>query len=152
MRRRGGLRFSPLKYAFRRKHMSGQFGLGLNEESEVSINNRRSQERKRVRVAVSMSSDSNFYVGFADNMSEGGLFVATHELLPIGDTIDLEFKLSDDQSPVVASAEVCWHRAVTDTTIDVLPGFGARFLDLDEGDRERLESFLEDREPIFHPE
>jgi uncharacterized protein (TIGR02266 family) len=131
--------------------MSDEFEQDLSEESEVSIN-RRVSDRKRVRVAVSMSSDSNLYVGFADNMSEGGIFVATHEFLPIGDVIDLEFRLSDDEDPVTASAEVRWHRAVTDADIDVLPGFGAKFLDLDDEDRQRLELFLEDREPIFHPE
>lgn len=131
--------------------MSEEFSTGLGEESEVSIN-RRASDRKRVRVAVTMSSDSNLYVGFADNMSEGGLFVATHELLPIGETIDLEFEIPGEDDFVKVAAEVCWHRAVSDVVNGLLPGFGARFVDLDDDDRARLEEFLETREPIFHPE
>ena len=122
-----------------------------NEGDEVSIN-RRSSDRKEVRVAVTMTSDSNLYVGFADNMSEGGLFVATHELIAIGETIDLSFEVPDGGKLVEVKAEVRWHRAVSDHANGLLPGFGARFVDLEDADRNRLEKFLEDREPIFHPE
>jgi uncharacterized protein (TIGR02266 family) len=132
--------------------MSDSWAAGLGgEESEVIIN-RRESDRKRVRVAVSMHSDSNLYVGFADNMSEGGLFVATHELLSIGETIELVFELPGEEDLVEVKAEVCWQRAVSDVHNGMLPGFGARFVDLDDADRARLEQFLESREPIFHPE
>ncbi|MFP4600243.1 MAG: TIGR02266 family protein [Persicimonas sp.] len=121
------------------------------ETDQVSIE-RREQPRVAVNLAVTMTSDSNFYVGFADNVSEGGLFVATHELLPIGDTIDLEFRLPDQDEPFEVKAEICWHRTVSDRRNGVLPGFGARFVDLDDEDHDRLQSFVDDREPLFHPE
>lgn len=113
---------------------------------------RRESPRKLVRTAVTISSDSNLYVGFSDDMSEGGLFVATHEFIPIGDTVDLEFELPGHDEPVRVQAEVRWHRAVADLDNGVLPGFGAKFDDLSDPDRTRLEQFLETREAIFHPE
>lgn len=132
--------------------MSDSWHSGLGKGKGEVIINRRENDRKRVRVAVSMHSDSNFYVGFADNMSQGGLFVATHELLSIGETIDLVFELSGEEELVEVKAEVCWLRAVSDVNNGLLPGFGARFIDLDDEDRARLEKFLENREPMFHPE
>jgi uncharacterized protein (TIGR02266 family) len=113
---------------------------------------RRQQTRVAVKVGVTMSSDSNFYVGFADNVSEGGLFVATHELLPIGETIDLEFRLPDDDESISLQAEVRWHRTASDLRNGVLPGFGARFIDMGPEQRARLEEFVSNREPLFHPE
>ncbi len=124
--------------------------VSLEEESEVAIN-RRSSERKKVRVAVTMSSDSNLYVGFADNMSEGGLFVATHELLPVGTTVDLQIRLPDDDEPLDITGKVRWQRPVASATDTALPGFGVEFQDLTDEEQEHLEEFLEDREPIFHP-
>lgn len=120
------------------------------ESDEVSIN-RREEPRVAVRVGVTMSSDSNLYVGFADNVSEGGLFVATHELLPIGTTLELEFCLPDNDEPICSRAEVRWHRTASDPQNGVLPGFGACFVDVDSADRKRLEQFIDSREPLFHP-
>ena len=123
----------------------------LAQDSEVDIN-RREHQRHKVRLAVNLASDSNLFVGFADNMSEGGLFVATHELIPIGTRVELEFRLPEHDEPICVEGEVCWHRAVNDPSNRVLPGFGARFVELDNDDRERIEQFLETREPIFHPQ
>ncbi len=123
----------------------------LSGASEVSIE-RRASERKLVRTAVTISSDSNLYVGFSDDMSEGGLFVATHEILPIGDVVDLEFVLPGDDEPICVRAEVRWHRAFADLENNVLPGFGAKFIDLAPDDSARLDEFLQTREAMFHPE
>ncbi|MFW6354989.1 MAG: PilZ domain-containing protein, partial [Verrucomicrobiota bacterium] len=79
------------------------------------------------RAAVTMTSDCNLYVGFTADMSEGGLFVATHELLPIGEVVDLRIDLGDGGEPVEVEAEVRWLRPVEDASEDVMPGFGARF-------------------------
>lgn len=117
---------------------------------EVHIE-RREAERVRVRTAVTMTSDSNLYVGFAADMSEGGLFVATHELLPIGEVVDLRIDLEDGDEPIEARAEVRWLRPVEDASENMMPGFGARFVDLDEASKARLEAFLSERDPVFFP-
>ena len=113
---------------------------------------RRSEERKKIRVGVTMDSGSNLYVGFTDNISEGGLFVATHELVDIGTLIDLEFKLPGHDEPVRVRGEVRWQRTVAEIGEGVFPGFGVEFHDLSESDLERGQKFLNSREPIFHPE
>lgn len=119
-------------------------------EDEVAIE-RRNQQRVAVEVGVTMTSDSNLFVGLTDNISEGGLFVATHELLPVGSELDLEFQLPEDDEPISVRAQVRWHRPVSQASADRMPGFGARFVDLDDSDRERLEDFVDSREPMFHP-
>lgn len=120
------------------------------ETDDVEID-RRQQSRVSVKVGVTMNSDSNVYVGLTDNVSKGGLFIATYDLLAIGRTIELEFRLPEHEEPIEVQAEVRWHRPESDPDNGAPRGFGARFVDLDDGDRERLEAFVEDREPMFHP-
>lgn len=108
--------------------------------------------RAVVKLEVSATSPSNFFVGFAGNISEGGIFVATHQMLNIGETLELEFQLSDDDKTLRLQAEVRWQRLAEDAENDVEPGFGACFSELAKEDRIHLERFIETREPLFHPE
>ena len=121
------------------------------ESDEVDIE-RRTDQRVAVNVGVTMSSDSNLYVGLTDDISAGGLFIATHEMLPVGQIVELDFRLPEHQEPISVRAEVRWQRTYSDPTNGVLPGFGAAFVDLDEEDQTRLEDFVNSREPMFHPE
>jgi hypothetical protein len=41
---------------------------------------RREHSRFHVDLDVTVGSDHNFYAGFAENLSAGGVFIATHKL------------------------------------------------------------------------
>lgn len=113
---------------------------------------RREFKRIEVSLGLTMTSESNFFVGFADNISDGGLFVATQQLVTEGSEVELELRLPDGGEPVRARAEVRWQRHAQDLPNGALPGFGARFIDLPEESRARLDAFLKEREPLFYPE
>ena len=49
----------------------------------------RAAERFDLEVKVDLESDHNFYTGLTQNISAGGLFIATHVLRKIGDRISL---------------------------------------------------------------
>ena len=49
----------------------------------------RSSSRIPLQTQVDLSSDSNVFTGFSTNLSEGGVFVATLNLLPVGTAVDL---------------------------------------------------------------
>ncbi len=123
----------------------------VEDGDDVSVR-RREAKRVAVELGVTMTSDSNFYVGFANNISEGGLFVATHQMVEVGSTVDLRFELPGEDEPVVVEAEVRWQRTAVDYDSGILPGFGVQFGDLDDETRARIERYIEDREPIFHPD
>ncbi len=123
----------------------------FDDAAEVTID-RRGGERVSVDVEVTMTSDSNVYVGLTDNISEGGLFVATHDLLPVGSRLELKFRLPDYDEPISAKAEVRWHRPPESYSAEGMPGFGARFVDIDDDDQSRIEKFVDSREPMFHPD
>lgn len=108
----------------------------------------RAHTRVQVQVEVSMHTEHNFYTGLTENISEGGLFIATYEQLPIGTTLDVELSLPD-HPPIVSQAQVRWVREHTQFTEDVSPGVGVQFIDLDADQRQAIESFLQQRPPLF---
>lgn len=85
-----------------------------------------------------------------DNISEGGIFVATFEVAEVGTRLKLEFSLPDKGPPVCVEGEVRWSRAYQPGGDDeVLPGIGLRFLNLSEEDKRRISLFVTRRETIY---
>jgi uncharacterized protein (TIGR02266 family) len=101
-----------------------------------------------VDLDVSLGSDHNFYAGFAENLSAGGVFVATHLLRPVGEKVEICVHLPDG-AEVRAMGEVRWVR-VFNADSDMPPGMGVRFLELKAGCEAAIEGFLVRREPIFY--
>ena len=108
-------------------------------------------DRVRVEIEVSLESDHNFYLGLTENLSEGGLFVATHKPLPIGALVELRFRVPGYDTVVEAEGEVRWVR-MDGGGRDAVPGMGVRFRRLEPGDAARVTAFLRNREAIFFDE
>jgi uncharacterized protein (TIGR02266 family) len=115
-------------------------------ESEGS--HRREHKRHTVDLDVSLGSDHNFYSGFAENLSCGGVFVATHQIRPVGENVEVCIHLPDG-SEVRAAGEVRWVRLFNPES-DQPPGMGLRFSDLDVPSNQAIERFLREREPLFY--
>lgn len=113
--------------------------------------NDRRLPRVRMDCAVDFESESNFFTGFARNLSSGGLFVATFDFLPVGTLVDLTFSLPAGDK-VTAAAEVRWVRELNKTATDVTPGMGLYFTGLTPEVETAIRSFMEAREPLFFPE
>jgi uncharacterized protein (TIGR02266 family) len=109
----------------------------------------RVHERCAVELEVDFASDSNFYVGFAENLSGGGVFVATYVLRPIGTKLDLSVQLVGDAQPLRVRGEVRWTREPSSRSGDLWPGMGVQFEALSPEDEERIRAFLGARDPLF---
>jgi len=112
---------------------------------------RRAHQRYAVDLDVSLGSDHNFYSGFAENLSAGGIFVATHLLKPVGSEVEVTIHLPDGPAPLRATGQVRWIREYNERS-DVPPGMGIRFIEIDGAARAAIESFLVQREPLFFDE
>lgn len=110
---------------------------------------RREQRRVKVQTAVDLQTDSNFYMAFSADLSEGGIFVATVMLQPIGTAVDLDFTLPSGVA-VQTRGLVRWVREVSDQHPDSYPGMGIQFTELDETTRERIRDFVAQRDPMFY--
>jgi uncharacterized protein (TIGR02266 family) len=117
----------------------------------VAVGPGRSNARFPLQTQVDLCSDSNVFTGFSTNLSEGGLFVATLSVLPVGTPVDLTFTLPG-KVKISVRGEVRWIREIDDRTPDVFPGVGVRFLELTTEASAALQRFVASREPLFYPD
>lgn len=102
---------------------------------------RRNFLRVPLRVEVNLRNENTFFTGFSENLSEGGLFIATEAPFDIGDRVDLTLSLMGDQ-PTTQRATVRWIRPFG--AIGGLPtGIGVQFDDLGEERLIDLQEFVD---------
>lgn len=107
--------------------------------------------RVRMQAMINRSSDSNFYTGFATDIGEGGIFVATVQTVPRGTSVDLDVTLPGGR-PMKVSGVVHWTREVNDKTPELMPGFGVKFTQLAPEVAAAISDFVATREPLFFPD
>ncbi len=110
---------------------------------------RRSGPRIPVEAEVGFQSDTNFFMGFSEDISLGGLFVATFDTKPLGSALNVNLSLP---SGYLISAEgvVRWIRAYHEASPDISPGMGIQFETLSSRDREAIERFIRQRPALFY--
>jgi uncharacterized protein (TIGR02266 family) len=108
--------------------------------------NQRAKRRAVVDLEVGFESESNFYVGFTEDLSATGVFVATYSPKPIGARVALAITLPDGETLEVP-AIVKWTREASEET---WPGMGMEFERVSPEDETRIAKFLSLREPIFY--
>jgi len=115
--------------------------LGLEERAEP---------RAAVYASVDLFSENNFWSGLTMNMSEGGLFVATHNIARVGTVLVLHLLLPFEKEPLRTLAQVRWTRAYSGQA-DVPPGIGLQFVDTDPTTLAKIKRFVATmREPLFY--
>jgi uncharacterized protein (TIGR02266 family) len=96
---------------------------GISPEDVAEMRDAQAREREReleaiafrrasrveLKVAVSGVGEDNFFMGFSENVSDGGVFVATMCPPELGSVVDLAVCVNADQSLFV-KGEVRWHR------------------------------------------
>ena len=93
-------------------------------------------------VKVGIEYGTSFFTGFAGNVSRGGLFVATHQTIPVGARVELFFEMPDGHS-VAAPAQVRWVRDIEQANMDgSAPGIGLAFVNLTHDDAIVLERYV----------
>jgi uncharacterized protein (TIGR02266 family) len=119
----------------------------LDESTQASL--RREHIRVPVAVEVTATSGHNFWTGFTQNMSAGGVFLATDLDAPIGAILEFELAIPGGP-PVAVRAEVRWTREASAADEHQPAGLGLRFLGLSDPLARRIEAFIESqRESLF---
>ena len=124
---------------------------GTGPKEQDNFQNVRASERHDVEVKVDLESDSNFYTGLTQNISAGGLFIATHHIRRIGERITLKFSFPGSDQPIAVETEVRWIRensALQRT--DGSSGMGVRFINLTPEASAAIQGFLQSRDSLFY--
>ncbi len=112
---------------------------------------RRQHKRVPLEAEVDLVGDTNFYTGFVEDISCGGLYVSTFNLQPIGTRIELSFTLPNGHR-VEVPGQVRWIYDPIDLDDKTHPGMGIMFEALNPEDKQQIEAFIEERSPLFHDE
>lgn len=126
----------------------------------VPAQDRRRAPRYALSLAITMQGDNNFYAGLSEDMSEGGVFIATHHALPIGTPVFLSFTLPDADEPILVYGIVQWLRGPDATArwdsnfgagaeTGVMPGIGIRFHEMEPASLKAIRTFVRQRSPVF---
>ncbi|MBK6849928.1 MAG: TIGR02266 family protein [Proteobacteria bacterium] len=125
---------------------------GESAEPAVDPADRRACPRAPIEAEISLTSEHNLYAGIANDISEGGVFVATYQPLPVGTEVAIELSFEGVGGPRLrVNGEVRWHRG-DKVASRAAPGMGLRFIDLQDDLRQWIAEFVRQREPEFFDE
>lgn len=108
-------------------------------------------ESKRVGVEANIgaTTESNFFVGFSGEIAEGGVFLATYEVLATNTPVSVLVTLPGGYETRIKG----WVRFVRDP-MDMMsesePGLGIQFEKLTDEQRELILRFVKKRPPMFY--
>ena len=113
--------------------------------------NVRAAERFDLEVKVDLESDHNFYTGLTQNISSGGLFIATSAIRKIGDRITLKFSLPGTTDTLAVETEVRWIRENSALhKVEGATGMGVRFVNLSPAAAATIQKFVESRDSLYY--
>jgi uncharacterized protein (TIGR02266 family) len=103
--------------------------------------------REKLEANVGATTESNFFVGFSGDISEGGVFVATYLTLDVGQPAEVLVTLPGGFEKTIPGTV----RFVRDPMdMDSEPGIGVRFDRLDDEARKLILRFISKRPPLFY--
>ena len=103
--------------------------------------------REKLEANVGATTESNFFVGFSGEISEGGVFVATYATFDIGTPMEVLVTLPGGYASTIPGTV----RFVRDPMdMDSEPGVGVRFDKLTQEQRELILRFIRKRAPVFY--
>jgi uncharacterized protein (TIGR02266 family) len=112
--------------------------------------------RADMRIELSFQLDlteesaHNFYTGFTDNISEGGIFIATQHLLDIGTQIKFPLSLPGMEVPELVEGTVKWVRREEYIAHQTPTGLGIQFNWISNDLKRRIDDYIQRRESIFY--
>ncbi len=111
--------------------------------------NQRSTERFGFQCEVSAKSGHQFFTGFSENISAGGLFISTYQVQPLGSRFIIAFTVPGVDHEFEAKCVVRWVREYSETQPDMNPGMGVSFEGLSERDEQVLNAIIKRVETMF---
>ncbi len=104
--------------------------------------------RTKVEANIGATTESNFYVGFSGEISEGGVFLSTYEVLPTNTSVEV-FVTLPGGFDFKTHGWVRFVRDPFDLSSDSEPGIGIQFESLEAASRDLVLRFVRKRPPMF---
>jgi type IV pilus assembly protein PilZ len=111
-------------------------GTSQGEHRKIS----RISTRTSTVIRVNYHTTDSFFTDFADNISDGGMFIATPKPLKPGTRLSLEFLLPECDYPIHVKAKVAWSRSVPSEGQQ--RGMGVKFDDLSPSAKNKINTIV----------
>jgi len=109
----------------------------------------RKMPRYMARLSISYSHDTNPYKALTDysvNMSTGGVFLETDNLLPVDSLLNVEFTLRDNLTAIKCTGRVAWlNHPEALKNLSLPAGMGLQFVGLSLDDMNTIRQFLKEQ-------
>ena len=103
-------------------------------------------------IDLGKDSEHNFYTGLANNISEGGVFISTTQVLDIGTKLKFPIILPGMSQPEVVGGAVRWVRREGRAEENVPSGIGIQFTEISPNLKKQINHYIQNRESIFYEE
>ncbi len=110
----------------------------------------RAQARAQLEIEVTLASENNFWAGITDNVSEGGVFVATFNPPPVGTQLSFELVVGEDGVRHPVEGVVRWVREPKVAIEGLPPGCGIRWSSISDEAMAAIRSFIQSRETLVY--
>lgn len=121
-------------------------------QQAVPVGYRGDQNREKIEVNIGATTESNFFVGFSTEISEGGVFAATYNIQPRGTPMIVHITLPGGFDQIVHGVVRFVRDPMDMSAEDTVPGMGIQFEGLDPQARELILRFIRKRPPMFYDE
>lgn len=123
--------------------------MGRDEQRHNPDKRRYPRHEFEAEIGVS-SSDGLWTPFFSKNISKGGIFIVTHDPLPVGSQVVLKLTVPPLSQPVVVNGTVRWIREFRHDIDEQVPGMGVQFAEeLPDEVITALQKFPAERAPVF---
>ena len=120
----------------------GASAQALDASSELTMD-KRSSSRSAITLRVDYKRLNTFFADYTKNISKGGTSIRTAEPLDVGTQFLFVLSFPSSEGQLQLKGEVMWTVSDERATSEQPSGMGIRFLFADDGERERVASFVE---------
>jgi len=111
------------------------------------------EPRRNIRLAIYIGSDQDkIMTNYTVDVSTGGVFIETNDILQVDTLLEINFKLPDSDNIITCNARVAWTNEPGRLKKDSLPpGMGIQFVDLSFDNLQSIRNFLKegDLKPVW---
>ncbi len=104
---------------------------------------KRAAGRAQITLKVDYKRLNSFFADYTKNISKGGTFIGTTKPLEVGTEFRFVLSLPSDREPLTLNGEVVWVVTEAEATADKPCGMGIKFRFVRDGEREKVELFVE---------
>jgi uncharacterized protein (TIGR02266 family) len=122
-----------------------------NSDKQKDIwSEKRKFKRFQIVIEIGIHTKSNFFTGLTNDISEGGLFVQTYDIQPIGTELEVQILLPGMEEPAKIATMVTWIREPLDMGEDDQAGMGLKLVNPHPILKRAIKKYVRRHEPLFY--